>query len=303
MNKQFPPNSQYNIGYNVGNQDSIINHLSTASCFSPPLNMNNQMNNPLPNYSYSENSFNQNNNPNSRYPQKNLKKKIFQTRDNNKKSSNFQPGLNNFNRNFNNGTASFESIQDPFNNFPPNNLNQQYNNQINPSMMHYKPPHYHQNSGNAGFIMNVMTTSDKDSSYNYRNMGKHEEIKSLEAQNEELKMEIMNLERQMTDLNLQDIDSNTQSEETIENLSSKEILTQISIEDSQKSYFLENATRQSKITLYLPSEVIVNDLHKEIIEFEKIISQYQQVSQQKFLNFLPLLKSLIQEITKFEPEV
>ncbi len=263
-------------------------------------------NTPLPNYSYSENSFNQNNNPNSRYQQKNLKKKPFPTRDNNKKPNNSQQGLNNFNRNFNNG-ASFEYNQDQFNNFPSNNFNQSFNNPINPSMMHYKPPHYHQNSGgnneNGGFMMNNIVTSEKDSSYNYRNLCKNEEIKSLETQNEELKMEILNLERQMHDLNMQDNDFNTQSEENIENHSSKEILTQISIEDSQKSYFLETATLNSKVTLYLPSEVIVNDLNKEIIEFEKLVTQYQQKSLQKFRNFLPLFKSFIQEITKVEPEV
>ena len=289
--------------YPIAQQDSIINHLSTTTCFSPPtINMTNQMNPALINYSFSDNSFNnQHNQNNPRYSKKNPNKKSFQTRDNNKKPSNFQPGLTqNPHKSYNSGTSSYESYNDPL----QNNFVQSFNNQGNPPGMHLHKPHLHHNSGGSGYMMNNnYSQPDKDQAFQYRGfINKNDETKIIE-QNEELRMEIMALDRQLNGLNLEESELCNDSQEILENESCKEVITEVSIEDSQRSYFLEKASLQKKITLFLPSDIIAKDLHREICEFEKIINLYQLESLQKFQNFLPVLKGLIQEISKIEPDV
>ena len=267
--------------------------------------------NPLHN-SYSENSFNQHQSQNPRFNQKNPKKK-FQQKDNNnisynKKPSGFQQQLSTPNYNNNNNNNNNNNINNNYNrNYNYSNSSYDSNNKFFPNNNNNFPQNFNNNyNSTGGFMPKQMTqisgfsqNEHDSSSMNFsQNNLKSEELKTLEIENEELKAEIEALENELNGSK-----GRENIEGILENENSKAINTDLSINDSQRSYYLENCSLEKKVLLYLPTELVAGDLHKEIMEFESLVSKFQTESQQKFQNFIPTLKSYIQEITKIEPEV
>lgn len=136
------------------------------------------------------------------------------------------------------------------------------------------------------------------------NLDKMDELKTLEMQNDALRARIQELEQELC---ISNTSENNESSDTFDDENTKYVQTDLSVwmasNEPQKSYFLESNSLQAKVPLYLPTDVVTSDLHREILEFEKIVSKLQTDEQNKFLEFAPFLKNSIQEVTNIEPEV
>lgn len=320
-------------------QDSITNHLpSVNACLSPPMNFKSQPNSLMKynsNNNRNENAYSQNINMGQRYPKK--KPQQYINRENNKKTGSFQqpnlyslPNSNNINNmnmrpnpnpmNMGGLIAPFEqneqfqqnyTFQNPsfkldfqnntntynsnsfiaMNNNNDNSNNSNINLKLTPpgiqTMHNYKP----NLSATSTYLPNNSNTNSEDPT--------NDEIEAIEKQNEELKNEILLLESQLSTMNLESNEENTQENLESQSFKHKEVQT----EDPQQSFFIEKHGKNSKITMFLPTDSVAQNLHKEMIEFERIVTEIQKDYKQKLLDFLPTFKSMIQDITKIEPDV
>lgn len=256
----------------MGNfQQPNVNYMSNSNPMrqnSTPMNFGNliapfEQNEQFQNYSYQETSY----------------KFGFQTANpNNNYNSNSFININNSNHDNNpNNNANFNMKLTPPGIQPMHNYN--YKPNFNNSSL-YIP----NNNSNA-------TSEDKD--FNI------DEIEAIEKQNEELKNEIFLLESQINAMKLDSNEKNTQKDHDNQSIKHKEVQT----EDPQHSFFIEKQGKNSKIAMFLPTDSVTQDLHKEIIEFERIVTEIQREYKQKLIDFIPSFKATIQEITGIEPDV